>query len=259
MSLETKYHQELMRILDDAEDLPCLPATAVKVFKLCSSENVDVNKLEELLKSDQAITAKLFRTINSAFYGLNREISSIHEVIELMGTQGVKNIVMMSASGNVFDCQGGAQLWKDSIEASLILEGLFRQLNLELDDAQFLTALLHNIGRSIFAKYFSNIYAPVISQCRKLNEIYLSEENLFGMDHRETGGILACNWELPISVTSGIQGNHSTITEPNLVDLALNLTYSSYEEILSKPELMQFAELKLLCSKTLDEICHQSL
>ncbi len=244
MSLDTQYHQELIQILERSEDLPCLPLTAVKVYKLCSNDNVEISDLEELLKSDQAVVAKLLRTINSALYGLRREITSIKEVINLLGIKGVKNIVLVAASGDVFNCEGGKQLWSDSIEASLIIEGLFKQLKQPLDDTQFLTALLHNIGRSIFAKDFAKIYSPVINQCHKLEEIYSAEEALFGMDHRETGGILACNWELPLEVTSGIQGNHSSMSETNLIDLTLTLTYSSLEEILEQPELQQFAKIK---------------
>ncbi len=233
-----------MQILEKSEDLPCLPMTSIKVFKLCSDENVDSGKLEELLKSDQALVAKILRTVNSALYGLRREITSIREVISLLGIQGIKNVVLQASTADLFNFEGGKQLWQDSIEASLIIEGLAKQLRRSSDDTQFLTALLHNIGRSIFAKHFSKIYAPIIANCHNLNEIYLAEEALFAMDNRETGGILACNWELPLDVVSGIQGNHSSMSENNLIDLALTLTYSSLDEIQEKADLKQFAKIK---------------
>jgi HD-like signal output (HDOD) protein len=233
-----------MQILEKSEDLPCLPMTAIKVFKLCSEDNVDQQKLEELLRSDQALIAKILRTVNSALYGIRREITSIREAISLLGIQGIKNVVLQSSTADLFNFEGGKQLWHDSIEASIIIEALAKQLKQSSNDTQFLTALLHNIGRSIFAKHFSKIYTPIISECHKLSEIYLAEEALFAMDNRETGGILACNWELPLDVVSGIQGNHSSMAENNLIDLALTLTYCSLDEILEKAELKQFANIK---------------
>lgn len=244
MSLDTHYHQELMQILEKSEDLPCLPITAIKVYKLCSNDNVDSHKLEELLKSDQAIVAKILRTVNSALYGLRREITSIHEAISILGIKGIKNVVLQSSTADLFNFEGGKQLWIDSIEASIIIEALAKQLQQSSNDTQFLTALLHNIGRSIFAKHFPKIYAPIITKCRKLHEIYQAEEELFAMDNRESGGILACNWELPLDVVSGIQANHSSMAQNNLIDLALMLTYSSLEEIEEKPELKQFSKIK---------------
>jgi len=244
MSLASQYHQELMQILDKSEDLPCLPMTAIKVFKLCSTDNVDSQKLEELIKSDQAMVAKILRTVNSALYGLRREINSVREAISILGIKGVKNLVLQSSTADLFNFEGGKQLWQDSIAASIIIEALARQLKQNSNDTQFLTALLHNIGRSIFAKNFAKLYSPVISNCHKLNEIYLAEAELFGMDHRETGGILACNWELPLDVVSGIQGNHSSMADSSLIDLALTLTYSSLDDIEQAAELKQFSKLK---------------
>ncbi len=233
-----------MQILEKSEDLPCLPMTSIKVFKLCSDDNVDSQKLEELLKSDQALIAKILRTVNSALYGLRREITSIREAISILGIKGIKNVVLQASTADLFNFEGGKKLWQDSIEASIIIEALAKQLKQSSSDTQFLTALLHNIGRSVFAKHFSKIYAPIIAGCHSLAEIYLAEEELFAMDNRETGGILACNWELPLDVVSGIQGNHSSMTENNLIDLALTLTYSSLEEVTEKSELKQFAKIK---------------
>ncbi len=260
MPVESGQQQKkLMEILDKAEDLPCLPSTALKVLKLCSNEAAHTEALEELLKTDQAITAKLLRTANSAFYGLGREITSLTEVIALLGIKGVKNVVMMTANNRVFNCIGREQLWSDSIEASLILAALFEKLQQENDETQFLTALLHNIGRSIFAKYFPEDYITILESKHKLEEIYEAEYNLFGMDHRETGGILACNWELPLNVTSGIQGNHSSMSNHNLIDLALRLTYSNLDEISSKAELQQFRQLKESCLLKVTEFCGTTL
>ncbi len=244
MSLDTHYQQELMQILEKSEDLPCLPMTAIKVFKLCSSKNADSQKLEELLKSDQALVAKILRTVNSALYGLRREITSVSEAVKILGIKGIKNLVLQSSTADLFNFEGGKQLWRDSIEASIIVDALSKQLKQTSSDTQFLTALLHNIGRSVFAKNFAKIYSPIISNCHKLNEIYLAEEELFAMDHRETGGILACNWELPLDVVSGIQGNHSSMSEASLIDLTLTLTYSSATEIEEQAELKQFSKIK---------------
>lgn len=247
------YNEALLEILEKSEDLPCLPSTAMKIFQACSKEKANIEEIAALIKSDQAIVAKILRTVNSALFNLRQDITSIREAINLLGVQGIKNTVIVASSSDVFNYPGGRALWLDSIEASVIIEGLFEYFRRELDDSQFLTALLHNIGRAIFAKNFNDEYHP-LTEIRNLEEIYQAEEKMFGMNHKESGGILATNWELPLEVVSSIQGNHASMSTDNLVDLALELTYTDIEDIKTNPALMQFVKLKNAAAQKIEDL-----
>lgn len=243
MNLQTDLHEQLIQILDRAEDLPTIPLTAIKILKMDEADDYSVEELQRVLLADQAVVAKLLRIVNSAYYGFPKEISSIRETINILGFVGVKNAVLLSSSKGVFKHKGGGILWLDSIEASLAIEALYKYFKKPLIEAQFLIGLLHNIGRAIFAKYFYEHYRKIL-EMRDLSEIRQEEHNLFGMDHREAGGVLAKNWELPLEVISGIQGNHTSMSTLNFIDLALDITYSSPDEVNDSATLSQFVKIK---------------
>jgi HD-like signal output (HDOD) protein len=235
--------QKLREILDRTEDLPSIPIIAVKIYKLCSSSEVSKERLEELLKSDQSIVARLLRTVNSAYYGFPQNIESLVETINILGIKGIQNAVMVSVVDDAFKYPGGKVLWKDSVEASLVIENIFKYFKTPSSDYQLLTGLLHNIGRSVFSKFFPEENSEVLG-LRVLEEIYEAEREIFGMDHRDCGAILAKNWDLPINVVSGIQGNHTSMSEINYIDTALKITYSTDDDLKYSFDLSHFLSIK---------------
>jgi HD-like signal output (HDOD) protein len=238
-----KPAEKLNSILKRAEDLPSIPVVALKIYKLCSTESPSNQELEKLIRSDQAVVAKLLRTVNSAYYGIGREVSSIRETMSILGTNGIRNAVMVSASKQAFDFTGGSQLWMDSMEASLIIQALFKRSRQALDDYQFLTGLLHNVGRSVFAKYFPDLYKDILP-VRNLQAISEKEIEIWGMDYKEAGSVLVKNWELPVEVVNGIQGIQAPGANMDSVNLALAITYANLREMQESHELAEYLPIK---------------
>lgn len=241
--VDPNLHRKLREILDRADDLPSISLIAVKIYKLCSEENPSKENLEDLLRSDQAIMAKLLRLVNSAYYGFPKTIESVSETIGVLGVKGIQNAVMVAISEDAFKYSGAKMLWKDSVEASLIIENVFKYFDEAPIDYQLLTGLLHNIGRTIFSKFFPEENSQIL-EIRDLEEICHAEREIFGIDHKEAGAILTRNWDLPINVVSGIQGNHTSMSNTNFIDIALDLTYAKEDDIKYSFDLSHFLSIK---------------
>ena len=52
--------------------LPTLPAIAADVLEMTSGEDIDVQQIAKTVQLDQALAAKVLRTVNSSYYGLSR-------------------------------------------------------------------------------------------------------------------------------------------------------------------------------------------
>ena len=78
------------------ENLPPLPETVVKLQNYIdqSGSEVQTQKVADIIVQDPLLTADLLRLANSPYYGFSREISTINQVIALLGIDNVKNIVM---------------------------------------------------------------------------------------------------------------------------------------------------------------------
>ena len=57
---------ELERRILACPTLPTLPAVVLQIMRLCHSEEVDLWKIADALRSDPALTARVLRAANSA-------------------------------------------------------------------------------------------------------------------------------------------------------------------------------------------------
>lgn len=87
-------------ILSNAIDrLPPLPETVASFQSYVDSAGSDIQMQEvvNILSKDPLITAELLRLANSPFYGFSREITTIQQVISLLGIKNIKNAVIANS------------------------------------------------------------------------------------------------------------------------------------------------------------------
>ena len=75
-------------------DIPSLPTVIVEVVDAIEREGVSSRQIEDIVALDSAITMKLLKVVNSAYFGLPRQISSISQAISFLGLQQVRNLVL---------------------------------------------------------------------------------------------------------------------------------------------------------------------
>lgn len=73
-----------------AHALPENKANAMLLLREASRPGADWRKMEDILKHDVALSYKLLRYINSAFFGLSHEIHSIHQALTMLGQRAVR-------------------------------------------------------------------------------------------------------------------------------------------------------------------------
>lgn len=59
-------------------DLPTLPQVVIKILEAVEDEYSSAADLTTLLEQDHAISARVLRLANSAFYGLRNEVDTIN-------------------------------------------------------------------------------------------------------------------------------------------------------------------------------------
>src|SRR5438128_10469413 len=97
-------------------DLPTLPIIAQKVLSLADDDDAGPEKLSAVISSDQALSAKVLRLANSAYYGHRAKIGTIRRAVVIIGMNMLKqlslSVLVRGAIG-----RGGkdrAEFWKHS-------------------------------------------------------------------------------------------------------------------------------------------------
>jgi EAL and modified HD-GYP domain-containing signal transduction protein len=81
-----------------------LPNNRLAILELMSrlqDPDVQFEELQELISSDPGFCYRILQYVNSAAFGLNRKVDSVHRAIALLGLQKIRNMATMLAMARI--------------------------------------------------------------------------------------------------------------------------------------------------------------
>lgn len=77
-----------------SEELPTLPTVASEIITLTAREDTTLTDIGNLVSKDTALSAKILKVSNSAFYSFPQQISSITQAVSILGINAVRSLVL---------------------------------------------------------------------------------------------------------------------------------------------------------------------
>ncbi len=208
-----EIHYELLvkDIVAAAEKLPPFPDIAWKVTALIKRDAL-ITEIEEVIKYDQAIAARILRLAQSAYFGRRFEINSLRDAILLLGSKRLVQVIVAACASRYFE-RGGAgrdekELWEHSAATAIMAEILCRRLSNRKILTIYTAALLHDIGKTVLNIYAKIYLHSTLRQIRGESRLVKVEQRALGIDHQELGGIIGRNWKFPGEITAAIEHHH---------------------------------------------------
>lgn len=202
-------------------DLPALPTVVLQVVSATEKDTATTTEIESMLVADAAITTKLLKVVNSAYFGLPRQIVNVNQTIAILGMQQVRNLVMSigvlnalsSPSPRIVEIQKA--FWQHSFASATCAETIAKAKNLPKKDVEmiFIAGLLHDVGRLFLFTLFNLPYQEVLKESINRTEPVESvEDRILGVTHAQLGGILGEKWNFPETLVGLIQ-THDKVTD----------------------------------------------
>ncbi len=211
---------DLKQLIGKQINLPSPPSVAVKILSAVQNKNCSLEDLEKIISADPALTGKLLRIANSAFYSLPNEVSNISRALSILGTNVIKNIALSfviagNMRGEVNDSFDFDYFWRRSVTAAVAAELVSGMLH-KKDDDIFVTALLQDIGVLTMYLVKGDDYAPVLKHYIGSggSELIEAEQQLFRFDHQQLGYILLESWGIPATITMSMRFHHDPEKAP---------------------------------------------
>ncbi|MBT8437371.1 MAG: HDOD domain-containing protein [Gammaproteobacteria bacterium] len=204
-------------LLKQAGELPSLPDVYIRVTELLETESSTGLKIGEAVQSDPALTARILKLINSAYYGLQNPVTSIPQAVTLLGRQQLRQVLVGSVLAGVFKDFDITEFplrdfWQHSIKTAIIGRQLAMQNARVIDHEAFFTAgLLHDIGWLVIAKVNPGSYIQIteLARSQKKDVIQVEFEKL-GVSHIDVGVALLDKWGIPGLITQCVKRHHDT-------------------------------------------------
>ena len=206
-------------IINNIKNLPPLPDIVHKILTLVKDENTSVMDLCRLISYDQAISLRLLKVANSAYYGFLREITNVQHAIVILGFDEVKRLSLGIGMYNFMKGTSSAtslimdEFWKHSIGCSLAARIICKktrvEADVELDSIASTASLLHDIGKLVLDNLFSREYKIVLERAKAEKvSIVDVEKEILGFGHADVGLWLSSKWNLPPSLVFPIAYHH---------------------------------------------------
>ncbi len=199
-------------------DIATLPIITSKIIEIVENPKSTARDLHEVIKNDPALSSKVLKVVNSAFYGLPGQIASVDRAIVLLGLSAVKNIAIASSIARLFrgdkitDRFSAKDLWTHSVAVAVAARKLtqFAGLRAEAEEI-FLAGLIHDLGILIERQAFGDKLAEVVNRAVTDEDSYLNcEQQVFGTDHQKFGEALAIKWKFPRHLKAAIGWHHDS-------------------------------------------------
>ena len=202
--------------------LPTLPSVAVQLLELTQKPNVQLQEIAHAVQNDQALTAKVLRTVNSSFYGLSTPCATIPHAVAYLGINAVKSLVLsFSLVQSVGGHEGSAdgfdflEYWRRAVYSAAAARTIADAVRACNPEEAFVAALMQDIGMVIMFRAIPAEYMPVLS-AHDSDHFTLpgAERSALEFDHCHVGGELASMWKLPQPVVDSIRFHHESVAAP---------------------------------------------
>ncbi len=207
--------------------LPSAPHIYYQILESLQSPDCSMQVIADVIARDPALTAKILKLVNSAFFGMAREISSATEAVQLLGVSRIRSLALTHHIFSAFDQHSYAELsvdeiWHHSLQSAVWARQLARWQGNDrsLEDLAFTGGLLHDIGRLILAANLPAAYRQICAEAHRRSCPHLAvEREILHATHADVGAYLLTLWGLPLALVETVALHH----EPALtVERAVN-------------------------------------
>lgn len=195
-------------------NLLSLPQTAMRINSMVSDPNSTVSDIGDIISQDPALTARLLRVVNSAFYAFPSQIDTISMAITVLGTRQLRDLVITTSVINRFrDIPASVvdmeNFWCHSLTTAIAAKNFANHMKISNSERLFVAGLLHDIGKLV-------MYITLPDPSRQVVEIAGEpqvdsdhvEEAIFGFNHAQLGAELLRQWKLPESLIEPVAYHH---------------------------------------------------
>lgn len=215
--LRDLLHDDALRsLVTKIETVPSLPSVYQQLHDALNDPETTVSTVGDIISHDGAMTAKVLKMVNSAYFGIAQNVTSGHQAVAMLGVDMVKTLVL---SAGVFSQFSSAEMSRFSLaefeEHSQRVGAIAQAITLDAGGSKetaacaYTAGLMHDLGKLILMKNCATEYSDVIEQSveqtRPMGEV---EQAKFGTSHAAVGAYLLGIWGLPEDLIRAVGFHH---------------------------------------------------
>lgn len=176
--------------------------------------NTSFEDLADIVKTDPALSARLLKIVNSAFYGFSEKVDGLNHALNIIGTDQLTDLALAAIVTSKFqgiprDLINMETFWMHSIGCGIAARKIAELVPDVESEKVYLGGMLHDIGSLIIYKETPDEAKKILLRCKESGEsLFKAEKDAFGYDHAEVGALLLTEWKLPERLVEVVKNHH---------------------------------------------------
>jgi HD-like signal output (HDOD) protein len=172
---------------------------------------VSAHEIAQQIAADPALTAKVLRLANSAFFHASRTIGTVDDALRMLGFIMVRNLVLGNGMVAAFKSSRGMdlqQFWRHTLYTAVARWlAMHAGINGEDNgDAVFTVGMMHGIGQLQLHAVAPAAVAPLDKQCNVLDAGRAEQEKAaWGFHYADVSAELATIWHFPDALVTALR------------------------------------------------------
>lgn len=204
--------EQVAAAIGGTKSLPPAPKVYDQLTAELAKEEPSLNVVADIVATDPALAAKVLQLVNSAFFALRREVTSVPQAVALLG---MKTVVGLTLTVGLFDTPQPSpeiatiltKVRARSMDAANVAKAiaLAEGASSADGDAAFLAGILHDCGKLVMSVNWPQEF----TRLEQAGATVEAEQASYGLDHARAGGYLLGVWGLPDEIVEAVTYHHA--------------------------------------------------
>lgn len=200
--------EEMLARLDN---LPSNEPTLARVLQLVNDDKCSATALGEAVSMDPALTIRLLRLANSAYYGLSGRIATAPRAVTVVGFTTVAAMAVSAAAGMDAPSAVPSGYWRRAACTAVASSLIARVIGAEQPEA-FCAGLLADFGSALLHQTGPVAHAEAVeSAIAGTADLVEAERARFGWAHDELAAHVLRLWRFPASLCVAVGAHHRAV------------------------------------------------
>jgi len=193
--------------------IPIKPKIIKQLQYLMANSESTIADFGKTIYKDVALSAEIIKTVNTAYFGCEKEISDIQYAVCYMGKDFVNalatSILFRRSYAGLKCCLTLNRFWDDAKDVGFVMSSLNKKIQAPISDGYLYTiGLFHDCGIPAFSNTFNDYKETLIeANGEGCNSIEL-EQRKYSINHAEVGYYTAKSWNIPEEICNIILHHH---------------------------------------------------
>lgn len=216
----------LQNLLSDIDTLPSPPRSVLELNEALRRPDAQVAEIAGIVDANVAITTKLLRTVNSAYFGLSTPIVDTAQAIAYLGLQTVRNLVgSLELLNSLQPGDPDVVAEVEKLQAhSLAVAGVAQGYMPTRQGAQdaYIAGMLHDVGLLALVSCAPVHYMALREEVQHSGrELVACELDVVGATHTAIGAYVLGLWGFPSWLVEAVSCSHDA---DSLAEWSLDVT-----------------------------------